>query len=95
MAVDEAGHDREAAAVNPAGPDGAAVAAPLDSARDKPTEAMRPLRTTRVPDSMTEPLPTTMRALEMTRFWARAAVADRRKVARVRTRTTMRFMASL
>src|ERR1041384_6349016 len=43
-------------------PAGAAVAAP--------TEAMRPLRTTTVPDSMTEPLPTMIRALLMTRSWA-------------------------
>src|SRR5438874_8041039 len=44
--------------------------APAAPAVPAPIDAMRPLRTTMAPDSMTEPLPTMMRALEMTRSWA-------------------------
>src|SRR5262245_44784086 len=47
--------------------------APAGAAASAPTEAIRPPRTTTVPDSITEPLPTMMRAFEMTTSWPAAA----------------------
>src|SRR5258705_7899244 len=44
--------------------------APAGAGPGAPTDAMRPLRATSVPDSMTEPLPTMMRAFVITRSCA-------------------------
>src|SRR5258705_602745 len=67
--------------------------APAGAAVGAPTEAMRPLPTTTMPDSMTVPLPTMIRAFEMTRFWAAAPAGLPRPAHARHARTQSCFMA--
>src|SRR5262245_5001063 len=66
---------------------------PAGAAVPAPTEAIRPLRTTTVPESMTVPLPTMMRALEMTRSCAPASHGGASDASIINTRTSSLFMA--
>src|SRR4030095_3889800 len=66
---------------------------PAGAAVPAQTEAIRPLRTTSVPESMTVPLPTMMRAFEMTRSCAPARHGSASDDSIVNTRTSSLFLA--
>src|SRR5262245_10809359 len=66
---------------------------PGGAALPAPTEAIRPLRTTSVPESMTDPLPTMMRAFEMTRSCAPARNGSASDGSIITARTNSLFMA--
>src|SRR5262245_14384353 len=66
---------------------------PAGAADPALTEAIRPLRTTSVPDSMTDPLPTMMRAFEMTRSCAPAPHGSASDASITNTRGSTLFMA--